>query len=282
MKDSNIRQLIRVTKNEIVQNYQRFRIDTTQSPYHIIGRSQPYRILFILSHMRSGSSLLTHILNSNPDIIGYGETHIQYASEADFKRLMLKVYWQAQDFRTIKDIIKLRMHQKYILDKVLHNNKFLADDFLVSENLYSIFLLREPKRTLASIAELKPHLSEQQVLEYYAKRLSMLEHYANLINSKKRSLFITHEQLLKDTDLVFETLKNFLETRQGFSENYQLLKTTGMRDVGDHKGNIKAGRIIRTPRKLETQVSPNIEEKGMECFAQCCATLSNYCRTIEP
>ena len=29
------------------------------------------------------------------------------------------------------------MHHKYVLDKILHNNKFLSSDFLVSENLYS-------------------------------------------------------------------------------------------------------------------------------------------------
>ncbi len=280
MKDSNLRQLIRVTKNEIVQNYHRFRIDTTQSPYHIIGRSQPYRVLFILSHMRSGSSLLTHILNSNPDIIGYGETHIQYASEADFKRLMLKVYWQAQEFRKLSDIKNLSMHQKYILDKVLHNNKFLSESFLVSQNLYSIFLLREPQRSLASIAELKPHLSEKKVLDYYVKRLSMLEHYAQLINSKERSLFITHNQLLEQTDLVFGALHDFLGTRQGFSEDYQILRTTGMRDVGDHKGNIKAGHIIRTPRKLKNKISPDLVERGMQSFNQCSATLSEYCTPV--
>ncbi|MEQ8973688.1 MAG: sulfotransferase family protein [Coleofasciculus sp. C1-SOL-03] len=280
MKDLNIRQLIRVTKNEVIQNYHRFRIDTTQSPYHIIGRSQPYRILFILSHMRSGSSLLTHILNSNPDIIGYGETHIQYASEADFKCLMLKVYWQAQEFRKLSDIKNFSMHQKYILDKVLHNNKFLSESFLVSPNLYSIFLLREPQRSLASIAELKPHLSEEQVLDYYVKRLSMLEHYAQLINSKERSLFITHNQLLEQTDLVFDALHDFLGTRQGFSEDYQILRTTGMRDVGDHKGNIKAGHIIRTPRKLKNKISPDLVEKGMQSFNQCSATLSEYCTPV--
>ncbi|MEQ8755920.1 MAG: sulfotransferase family protein [Coleofasciculus sp. G1-WW12-02] len=276
-----IRQFIRVLKNDIIQNYHQFRINTPQDPYAIVGRSKPYRILFILSHMRSGSSLLTHILNSNPDIIGYGETHIQYTSEADFKRLMLKVYWQAQEFRKIQDIKSLSMYQTYILDKVLHNNKFLDDNFLVSENVYSLFLLREPKRSLASIAELKPHLNQEQVLDYYVQRLSRLEDYAKLINSKKRSLFITHAQLLKHTDLVFEALKIFLDTKQGFSEDYQILKTTGMRDVGDYKGNIKIGRIVRTQRKLETQVAPDLEEKGMRSFEECCATLSNYCRTIE-
>ncbi|MDY7013544.1 MAG: sulfotransferase family protein, partial [Cyanobacteriota bacterium] len=87
----NFRDSLRDIKNEIIRKYFEYRIQTPHDPYRILFRLQPYRVLFILSHMRSGSSLLTHILNSNPEIIGYGETHLQYSSEADFKRLMLKV-----------------------------------------------------------------------------------------------------------------------------------------------------------------------------------------------
>jgi len=82
-----LRHGIRLYKNDLIAGYFYFRINTLADPYTIVGRGQPYRILLILSHMRSGSSLLTHLLNSNPEIIGYGETHIQYASEQDFKKL---------------------------------------------------------------------------------------------------------------------------------------------------------------------------------------------------
>ncbi|MGV2388843.1 MAG UNVERIFIED_CONTAM: sulfotransferase [Microcystis novacekii LVE1205-3] len=49
--------------------------------------------------MRSGSSLLTHILNSNPEIIGFGETHLVYESEQDFKALMFQLYWTFERFK---------------------------------------------------------------------------------------------------------------------------------------------------------------------------------------
>jgi LPS sulfotransferase NodH len=39
-----------------------------------------YEFVHILSHMRSGSTLLAHLLASHPEIIGYGETHIRYRS----------------------------------------------------------------------------------------------------------------------------------------------------------------------------------------------------------
>lgn len=280
-KISNFRHSIRLFKNDLIQTYYNFRINTIEDPYKIRLRIKPYRILFIISHMRSGSSLLTHILNSNSEILGYGETHIQYSSESDFKKLMTRLYWYGQEFRNLNHLKNLKMNHKYVLDKVLHNNKFLDEEFLISENIYSIFLIREPQRTLNSIMELKPHWSQEKTLNYYCERLSKLENYAEKINNKERSLLITHDQLLNHTNSVFKSLKNFLVTEEGFSEEYQILKTTGMRDVGDHKGSIKAGHIVRTPRKLENKIAQDLVEKARESFNHCSTTLSQYCSTVE-
>jgi hypothetical protein len=222
--------------------------------------------------MRSGSSLLTHILNSNPEIVGYGETHLNYSSELDFKSLLFKVYWQIRDYS---------MTHSYVLDKVLHNHKFLNDTFLNNSQVYTIFLLREPTRTLSSILDIKPHWSEEKALIYYIERLKTLEHYAQLINSKERSLFITYDQLVKDSHLVFDSLKNFLNTREGFSEKYQTLKTTGMKGVGDSSEQIKSGRIMQTQRKLETSISPIFAEKATKVFHECSQLLTSYCRIIK-
>jgi len=165
-----MRELIRVGKNVLIKQYFATRINLLKEPDRILFRNKPLKILLLLSHMRSGSSLLTHILNSNSEIIGYGETHLEYSSELDLKKLMLKVYFHGQEFTTIQDVEKLKMSEKYVLDKVLHNNKFLTADFLASDKIVTIFLLREPKRSLKSILELKPQWSESQVLNYYVER----------------------------------------------------------------------------------------------------------------
>lgn len=276
-----LRQSIRSFKNDIISKYYKFRIHTPHTPYTILLKPHPYQVLFILSHMRSGSSLLTHLLVSNPEIIGIGETHIRYASEEDFKKLLMKLYWHEQEFRKVQDLINLRMNHRYVLDKVLHDSKFLGESFLESANVRSIFLIREPQRTLVSMLDHKPHWTEDDALSYYTRRLATLERYAKLINSKERSIFITHEQLIKNTDATFQTLQDFLKTKEGFSENYQILKTTGKRNVGDFKENIKSGRIVREARKIDIQVSSAITEKAEKAFAQCYQTLSEYCWTIE-
>ena len=257
--------------HRLTYKYFQVRIDTPKDPYKILFRPQPYQVLFILSHMRSGSSLLTHILNSNPEIIGFGETHLVYESEQDFKALMFKLYWRLKD---------LNMNHKYILDKVLHDQKFLDHSFLQSDAVKTIFLLREPKRTLASILDIKPHQNEQHALGYYTGRLATLESYARLINSKEKSLFITHNQVLNQSQLVFNSLQSHLDTKTGFSEEYRVLKTTGTRGIGDSSENIKAGKIIKQARKLDIEISDDVLTQAQKAYDQCYETLSHYCHCI--
>jgi hypothetical protein len=268
-----VRASLRNWKNEVIENYYSFRIETLADPYQIVGKSQRYRILFILGHMRSGSSLLTLLLNANPEIIGYGETHLKYASEKDFQRLIFKLYRKNRE---------LKMQHKYALDKVLHNSKIINQHILASEQLSTVFLIREPQKSLASMMKIKPHWSESEIMDHYIKRLSSLENYAKLINSKQRSLFITHDQLLNNTEQVFGQLQKFLDVKIPFSEEYKVLSTTGQRGVGDSSENIKAGRILRgEDRPPSTTIDPSLVEKGWRAFEQCYATLSSYCQTIE-
>lgn len=274
----NIRQSIRNLKNDVISKYYKFRIQTPHKPYTILLKPNPYKVLFILSHMRSGSSLLTHLLVTNPEIIGFGETHIRYSSEEDFKRLLMKLYWHGQEFQKLQDLKNLRMNHQYVLDKVLHDHKFLDESFLTSDNIRSIFLIREPKRTLVSMLDHKPHWTEDDALFYYTKRLATLERYAKLINSKERSLAITHERLINSTSSAFEGFQVFLNTKESFSENYGILKTTGMRNVGDVKENIKTGHIVREARKIDIKVTHETSKKAQQAFERCYQTLSQYCR----
>ncbi|MDB9525591.1 sulfotransferase family protein [Oscillatoria sp. CS-180] len=265
----SLRDRVRSWKNYSIQQYLSYRLYHHSDPYRIAFRQRPYRVLWMLSHMRSGSSLLTHILNTNPDIAGYGETHICYQSSEDFKKLLFKVYWQAKEYRNFSDLQDLALSETYILDKLLHNNKLTDLNLLDSSSMNCIFLIREPKRTLNSIRDLKPNWSEEETLYYYCKRLEGLVSYAEKIDSPARSLLIEHDQLINETTSVFEALKHFLGTEVGFSEEYQLLKTTGAKHVGDHRGNILSGQIVRTPRKLNETVSPASIEQAQVVYENC-------------
>jgi hypothetical protein len=217
--------------------------------------------------MRSGSSLFTHILNSNPEIIGYGETHITYNSLVDLKSLQFKVYWQLKD---------AKMQHEYILDKILHDHKILDVSILRSPNVYVIFLIREPSSTLPSILNIKPHWSEKKALDYYCQRLETLVDYGNIVADSQRCFLLTYDQLINDSESIFLALQHFLKTAAGFSEEYQVLKTTGKRGIGDSSENIKAGRILKSEseKKLDIPISPEAIAKAMEAFSICHNQLS--------
>ncbi|MFP4318758.1 MAG: sulfotransferase [Phormidium sp.] len=278
----NLREQLRRQKNTAIRAYFRQRIYSSSEPGKIWGRSQPMRILLILSHMRSGSSLLTHILTDNPAILGYGETHITYQTPQDFKQLMAEVYWQCHDFRQLRDLTHLRMNHQYVLDKVLHNH-LLADPALLTHPQVSIiFLIREPAPSLVSLQKLKPHLSDRQRFYYYKNRLIQLENYAEFVKNKERSLWVTYEQLLHQTPSVLSHLKQFLSTDSGFSEQYQLLKTTGKKGVGDSQAKIKSGKIIRPSTPSLASLPPDISKDAEAVYQNTYQKLSNYCTATVP
>ena len=272
-----IKESLRHQKNTLIQGYFRRRIYSNPDLEKIWGRSQPMRILLILSHMRSGSSLLTHILTHNPAILGYGETHRTYQTAHDFKQLMADVYWRCHEFRHLRDLKNLRMNHQYVLDKVLHNHLLSNPPLLTHPQVSIIFLIREPVASLVSLQKLKPHLSDRQRFDYYSNRLIQLANYAKLVNDKKCSLWVTYEQILDDTPSVLSSLKEYLNTELEFSEQYQILKTTGQKGVGDSQGKIKSGKIIRQKAPPPTSLPADIREEAEVIYQTTYQTLSHYC-----
>ncbi len=105
--------------------------------------SQSYQFIFILSHMRSGSSLLTKIVSNNPEVNGYGETHLRYLSRKDFGSSTGKILFVNRGSTKTG-------RERYILDKLLHNYLLpLEKTYLLFEKkVHVIFLIRKPKNQL--------------------------------------------------------------------------------------------------------------------------------------
>jgi len=236
-------------------------------------RKAPFRYIFIDSHMRSGSTLLAHILFSNPDIIGYGETHIRYESEEDFKDLICHVY---------TSLHTLRMPEVYVIDKIL-NSGYINESIVRSEKLHKIFLLRRPEATLRSLLHVISDWDSERAATYYMKRLSALADEAKAADDKKRCLYITYEQILYQTDKVFAVMRDFLGLRHALSERYDVTPKMHMGGIGDWLANIKSGRIIRGhTTSPETHMPPEILDHAATAYESCSSVLRRYCRSLEP
>src|SRR5207244_3844376 len=147
--------------------------------------------LFVVSHMRSYSSLLCHILGSHPEISGYSEAHQSYLGRNDLDRLA----------RTVREHTGEATLNRFVLDKVLHNHAEIAPDVLRRPDVRCVFLLRKAEDTIASILNMARALEHigrysdpQQVVVYYAERLAQMERYGSQVGG--RGLFVESERLL--------------------------------------------------------------------------------------
>ena len=98
----------------------------------------PRKSIFLCSrHMRSYSTLLTHILGSHEEISGYSEINQSYRWWYDLMRLRYKVYLANNN----------QLSGRFVLDKILHNRRYISDSILNRNDVHIILMLRNPEDT---------------------------------------------------------------------------------------------------------------------------------------
>lgn len=247
---------------------------------HILRRIRQPKFIVIVAHMRSGSSLLTHILNTNPEIAGYGENHLAYQSEKDLDRVVAKV------------MTRMKLHsirESFFVDKVLHNHLEISQHLLDSGQCQLIYLLREPTATLASMLCMTHQVRNfhwddySRASSYYIQRLHNIMCLAMHSKLDNRAIFITHEQLIHSSQAVFNAIEKFLHLSTPLHEEYDILPTTGRPCIGDPTKRIKAARILRD--KPVNQKPPFVpREVTYECeltFRAAVDVLATHCLSVD-
>jgi hypothetical protein len=207
------------------------------------------KTLFLLGHMRSYSSVLSHVLGSHSQINGYCETHTKYRTYFDLWKLR----------RRVRKLTGEPLRGEYVLDKVLHDYP-LARSILRSSNTRAIVLVRRPRETVRSIIEMgithSPiawHRDFDLVARYYETRLAGLLRLSEALRG--RVVFLEAEALITHTRPVLERLGVFLELQSPLEAEYRRFAHTGEPGFGDPSNAIAAGRIVATPRERRTAVS---------------------------
>jgi hypothetical protein len=234
------------------------------------------RHLFLLGHMRSYSSVLSHILGSHPQIDGYCETHIKYRTRFDLLRLQHRV----------KKLTGEPLCGNYVLDKVLHDYP-LARSISDSTRTRGIVLVRRPAASVRSIIEMglthSPvawHRDFGQVARYYETRLAGLLRLAEALRG--RVVFLQAERLLFSPRAVLDQLGTFLELQSPLQTEYRCFAHTGDPGFGDPSAAISAGRITPTARESRTAVSlPRpLVIRLQNAYDFWCGAISRSCPTI--
>lgn len=212
-----------------------------------------HRYLLLLSHFRSFSTLLCHILGSHPRICGYSEAMIPYNTPVDLIRLNCEVY-RAGNYRG---------DCEYVVDKLLIDNFDVSDAVLCLPRVTPLLIIREPEPAIASLVRMRTREFEQGIADwtgglidrsrnaelaavYYIARLETLRVMATRLEMLgKRGLFLTAESLMSDTSATFRWLEHELGLCEPLSEEYRLFPNTGAVGSGDTSATIRSGRIVR-------------------------------------
>lgn len=195
--------------------------------------------------MRSGSSLLVHLLNSHDEIMGYGETQNIYSGTEDFGAATIKI---------VRHLRKLPNDTSYVMDKVLHEGLLANREILTHPAVKIIFLIREPEMALSSMIKNKITKTGAEAFSHYMTQLEwIISLYPNISNNAWS--YLTYSELINSTSNVFKRLEKFLRLSEPLSERYKTTKYTGIRGIGDSSPHIEGGKIKRNiSREVESSI----------------------------
>ncbi len=225
------------------------------------------RFVFVVSHMRSYSSLLCHILGSHPEISGYAEAQLSYLTSTDLRQLA----------RMVRGMTERSTPGRYVLDKILHNHLEIAPAILSRPDVKVIFLVRRAEETITSILHMYqamgysgPFSEPERVLDYYVTRLGRIQAYSEQL--ARGALLIAAECLIADTAATLATLSQWLNLGTPLSPVYRTFKFTGKSGFGDPSPNIMAGKIVpdaaeRHRGRVPIDVLPDLLARGNAAYA---------------
>lgn len=135
----------------------------------LLPQCRPDRALRVIGHMRCGSTALSNILVSRPEVSGYGEAHVRYDG-AGAQGVLVLNQWRRGGWRP---------GARYLFDKVLHDRYDAAawPGYFAGR---AIFVARRPGPSIASIRALFAGLgsheygSDAAAAAYYEARLTRL------------------------------------------------------------------------------------------------------------
>lgn len=200
------------------------------------GILRPYKQILLVSHMRANTSLLGHLLGSNPEIEGYYELHMGYYSWKSFVRQKMLYFSKHTP----------KPGGRFIFDKILHDDHDINMALMKDAKL--IFALRSPHRTIKSIISLYRQVDPDHryacgegATNYYITRLTSMRKLAKDIPAD--FLYLDSDALRSSTQSTLKTISGYLGLKQDLEENYDIQILTGETRVGDSSELINRGTV---------------------------------------
>lgn len=230
--------------------------------------------ILVLCPMRSGSTLLQHLLTGEKDFLTAGETKIIYKTEDDLRQLVSKVFSYNN---------YLGFQRKTVIEKCVDNELIENFELVNYPKLKTIFLLRDPVSTISSLLRVKGFgysESAESASAYYLERVENMLTLASHVRDQSKAFFLSYEQLTENQDRTLGELSKFLGTKQPLKATYQLHKWTGVAGKGDITKNIQSGVIIKNKIKNNIDCSEKLRKELDDSYQNAKKTLEKICTSI--
>lgn len=205
------------------------------------------RCLFVIGHMRCGSTALSHILCSRPEISGYGEAHIAYRSRAALGVLVVN-QWRRKAWKP---------GARHLFDKILHTRYDDVPSAGLSD-AHALFVARDPETTIRSIRTLFARIGSDEyatdaaAADYYIERMrAMLSMWAQF--AAPRRIAFTHAQLTGDPQRLLDRISHMLDLAPQLENRYSIATGPIGRGAGDPLVSHRHDRIV--PQQQATSVA---------------------------
>lgn len=210
--------------------------------------------IFVLGHMRCGSTALSHILCQHPAVSGYGEAHVRYDSGAALGALALNQLRRSA----------FRGDASRLFDKVLHDRYDGAADSRFYE-ARAVFLFRTPQETIRSIRNLftnapRPEYStDAEAADYYERRLATLARHWERFPTAGR-VGLSYAELSARPEAQLARISAALELSPILENRYEPRRGNPVHGAGDPLSAHRFDRIV--PRRQSTTLEDG--HQGLE------------------
>lgn len=231
------------------------------------------RCIFVLAHMRCGSTALSNVLCSRPDVSGYGEAKIHHTSVASLGQLVVnqarRQAWKPK--------------ATYLFDKILHTRH----DGSAPHAFYSaraIFLARRPGPTIRSIDALyrlegrTEYPDHTAAAGYYIGRIDALIEMWHRFPQDRR-VGLTHASLLADPDAALARISRALTIDPPLVNHYVSLEASRTKGGGDPTASGRHSKVVARaddPARdaaVELDISPALREQVEAAYQRYTETL---------
>lgn len=197
----------------------------------------PEAAVLVLGHMRSGSSLLLHLLASSPEILAAGERNTPYLGPDDLHRLARDCFVVAR---------RPFGRARYVADQLNHDHLLPDPGLILHPKVRCVLLARRPGPSIGSIvrtfAPLYGGWPPERAARYYTGRLHTLAGYARRLRAAGRSpLLVRYEALTSEPQQSLHALRAALDLARPLEAEYEVRGFTGRR--GDPSSRILEGRV---------------------------------------